>query len=53
MQHHLVFPFFRRSKDGLVTTFDETVKRIERIDGLGGVTDDDEDFGFRHKLKRD
>ena len=49
MQHHLVFPLFRRSDDWLVAAFDEAIKRIQGINGLGGVTDDEEDFGFRHE----
>jgi hypothetical protein len=41
MEHHLVFPLFRRGDDGLVTTFDEAIKRIQCVNGLGGVTDDE------------
>ena len=48
MQHHLVFPFFRRGDDGGVTAFDETVEGVESVNGFGGVADDDEDFGFGH-----
>ncbi len=46
MEHHLVFPFFRRSDDGCVAAFDEAIEWIEGVNGFSGVADDDEDFGL-------
>jgi hypothetical protein len=48
MQHHLVLPFFRRGDNGLVASLNEAVVGVERVNSLGGVTDDEEDFGFGH-----
>ena len=48
MQHHLVLPLFRRGDDRLVAAFNQAVERVESVNGLGGVTDDEEDFGFGH-----
>ncbi len=46
MKHHPVLPLFRRGDDGLIAALDEAEKGIQRVHGLRGVADNDEDFSF-------
>ena len=48
VKDHLVAAFFGSGDDGLEAGFDDTVEGVEGVDGLCGVADDDEYFGFIH-----
>ena len=44
MHHHLIESLFRRDHDGLDLRLLEAVERIERVDGLRRVADNNEGF---------
>src|SRR5262249_18429399 len=44
MQHHLVAALLRCGDDGDEIVLLQAIEGVERIDGFGGVANDDEDF---------